>query len=265
MKDSFDKMVAHAQMAKQVVEDVSGQLKNAKRLGTFFHIRPTTNGVTLVSTLPYAPMRTVPCRKDDLKDKLLALDEMIPKLTDDEPNVKKMLDFLETQGIKRRAGTGSRLDDVKAAFITEMNQGQEAFGGIQFLTSDIIVPHAEERKGGYRFNVIGYSNEIVYLIEIRRSRSEAAFMEMDRYVTRMSERNTDFKRLMGALPLLAPGATELDPATYQKVQGLVVMPEAENTRINWQRLTDKHNVDTWFYRTALSFRKLEPAVLTDMP
>ena len=263
MKESFDKIVANAKAASEALASLQGQLKHPEKLWTYFHLRPTTAGVNVISTLGYAPMAAILCTQDELAGTIQALDDKADWLTADNPDVAKALDDLASLGLQSAVSAGGpALDNIQAAFITEMNQSQEAYGNLKFVASELALPRLTNDKGSYRFDVVAYDDGCVYFIELKSGRSKAAFTQMDEYMTGMVKEEDALKELLGAYPLTAPGTSGIELADFQKVQGIVAMPEAENSRLNWQEISTEHNLEVWFYQTALVFRKFLPMNLT---
>lgn len=263
MKESFDKITANAKAASETLASLKGQLKHPEKLWTYFHLRPTTAGINIISTLGYAPMRAIMCTPDELSGAIQALDDKADWLTADNPDIAKALDDLAELGMQSSVSAGGpALDDVQAAFITEMNESQNAYGNLKFVASELALPKLSDEKGSYRFDVVAYDDGCVYFIELKSGRSKAAFKQMDEYMTGMVKEENAMKELFGAYPLTAPGTEGIQLGDFKKVQGVVVMPEAENSRLNWQEISTEHNLEVWFYQTALVFRKFLPMNLT---
>lgn len=265
MKESFDKIIANAEAASETLSKLQGQLENAESLRTYFHLRPTTAGIMAVSTLPYAPMSAVLCSKEDLADKIKTVDSKIPQLVTDTPDYPKMVAEVANLGFGHAASAGAPpLAANQAAFITEMNQREDAYGELRFIASEFAIPNAEG-TGAYHFDVVAYYDEAVYFAEIKKDRSPAVFKEMSRYMTDVYKNQEAWlKKLFAVYPLTAPGTEGIQLADFHRVQGLIAMPEAEVVRTDWQSIASENNIETWFYRPAFVFRKYIPMNRTDI-
>lgn len=259
MKESLDKIIANAELASETLSTLEGQIQNAEQLWTYFHLRPTTAGVMLVSTLPYAPMSAALCSKDDLADKIQLVDGKMGALVTDKPDYPKMVEEVKAMGFGHAASAGGPpLAADQAAFITGMNQREDAYGELNFITSEFVVPKVDA-TGGYHFDVLAYYDEALYFCEITKVRSKSALTEMGRYMTDVYKNQEEFlKKLFAVYPLTAPGTVGIDLAGFHRVQGLVLMPEAEIVRVDWQSIANEDNIETWFYKPAFVFRKYLP-------
>ncbi|MBD5558953.1 MAG: hypothetical protein HDQ87_01130 [Clostridia bacterium] len=265
MKESYDKMIANAELAKETVGSIQGELQHKEKLQTYFHLRPTTAGVVLVSTLPYAPMSGVVCSKDDLADKIKMVDSKMDQFISNSPDYPKLLEELKALGFGPEMSAGTPpLTAIQSTFITEMNERQDAYGALRFVASELVIPK-EETTGGYHFDIVAFGNEALYFIELKKDRSETIFDEMGRCMTDLYEHQQDFlKKLMAAYPLTAPGTEGLEPSAFHRVQGLVAMPEAESITTDWQQKANDSNIELWFYQPALVYRKYLPMNRTDI-
>lgn len=259
MKESYEKIIANAELAKETVEQVKGDLRNIEETRTYFHLRPTTAGVILVSTLPYAPMSGVLCSSDDLAAKIKAVDSKMGEFISNSPDFPKLLKELKDLGFGPCTSAGGPpLGAMQASFITAMNQRQDAYGELIFLASEFVIPK-EEGTGGYHFDIVAYYDEALYFIELKKDRSQTVFTEMGRSMTDLYEHQQDYlKKLMAVYPLTAPGTEGLEPAKFHRVQALAAMPEAEDITVDWQTLASESNIELWFYQPAFAFRKYLP-------
>lgn len=214
-----------------------------------FHLRPTSNGVTIVSTLPYAAMRGVSIKCSELGTKLDILSEHFNKLVGvDEYQAKQLLHDL---GFQQRLRKYKSIDfaleeDIQAHFIRGMLDNQAYYDGIQFVASELNLEDSN------RFDVIGIKDNCVYIFELKKGRTTAIFEQIGRYIEHFNQYGDEFSSLIQSYPNL-----RLPNIKINEVKGIAVMRYAENSSsTKWESLIMQHQIDVWFYKEAISFYKL---------
>lgn len=253
MEEVIKKIIKNAEGTSEVLNGLNGKLKNQGRLWKYFHLRPTSNGVTVVSHHPLAPMRGTNCTVDELEETLLKLDGQLNTLAAEYPDVEKSYNLLDVSGFKRRGEQeGKELEeDIQAAFISGMvSQGAE-YEGIQFLASELILQD-EDVKQQNRFDVVGFKENTLYIFELKRERVTTIYEQINRYRTHFESHIQEFKKLLAAYPrTVCSEAVEIKSVKY-----IAVMKYAELSQYNWSEKSKNAGVDTWFFHPALAFHKL---------
>lgn len=158
-----------------------------------FHLRPTSSGITIVSTLPYAPMRGLVLENskelNDLEDILTQLIEYLPNL--DVPNynfgLKKLKKFsIKINGVdkyfKERNNKKSYKEElVQALFIRNMILGKYKINDkpLAFVASEFTFQRA------YKMDVLGYDGETLYIFEIKKDADMKSIKQVGDYVRAM--------------------------------------------------------------------------------
>lgn len=255
MEEMVERIIQNARDASTILKRLNEKLKNQSLLWEYFHLRPTSNGVTIVSHHPLAPMRGADCTVETLEDTLLKLNGHLSTLAAEYPDEEKLYKFLDDSGFKHRSKrTEKELEeDVQADFISGMISHGTEYEGIHFLSSELIL-RDEDTEQQNRFDVVGYKNHILYIFELKRERTTAIYAQMNRYRTHFESHSQEFKKLLAAYPRTAC------PETVEKIEAVkyvAVMKHAQLSPHDWMAETKNACVDTWFFRPALAFHKLK--------
>jgi len=133
--DSIKEVEEHAKKAKIIYDGFLQRLNKSKQLmfRAAFHLRPTASGVTIVSTLPYAPMRG---SKDFTSENLEGiLSTLCEALLESDKDL--MLSVMRKRGFPERKKQGFREEDAQAAFIR--NVIINSFGDFVFVASEFAL------------------------------------------------------------------------------------------------------------------------------
>lgn len=225
----------------------------------YFHLRPTQNGVTIVSTLPCAPMRGITNlqTEEEIKKTLEAIIKSNKAIvSDDEVKAKSCLDKLGFQ-CRKKGPKENKLEelleeDFQARMINTMHNSNvlKALGNdkkINFIASEFIF-----EQGKHRIDIVGYDSETVYFFELKKDRTTKVD-QVKKYVDYyMSPTNNPlFTDVMSKYPM--------NPVIgFKNVKGVMVMRYAENSveDIKWTELAKQHGVDILFFKESLDFVKV---------
>lgn len=242
------KHIENAIMAARVWNEFDGTMKD--RLKKYFHLRPTSSGVTIVSTLPVAPMRGLNNIKteDDLRRKLKTIDDDFQQITAKKDEKAEVA--LKELGFKKRDGNKCvPLEEYyQAIMINMMNKedGHKIFGNatpIKFVASEFIF-----EKGSHKIDIVGHDKKDLYFFELKKERTFKVEQVSD-YVKYYSEKKSILDDLLSNYPI--------NPIKfkYEKIKGVMVMRHAENSfdRKEWRQLEKKHDIKILFYKPSLEF------------
>ena len=237
----------NAQISALVFSDFLKTIDTPQKFQKYFHLRPTSNGITIVSTLPDAPMRGISAKNaDDLIVKLKSIHNTLAKLLSDDN--EQVLETLKDLGFKKRGRKSLLEEDAQAAFIRGMIANESAYQGIQFVASEL---NLEDKN---RFDIVGYrpDNNTLYLFELKKGRTTAAVNQAARYCTHVAEHKEVFEKLLSAYPNRSVGS-------FSEIKGIAVMEYAENSKDStWNTNANQSGIEIWMYCNALSFPKRYP-------
>jgi hypothetical protein len=170
--NNIEKVTTYAMLVKEkytcfMDEIVKNEDKQVFR--SFFHLRPTSSeNTTIVSTLPYAPMRGLPKVKiNSLIEKLNRLYDLINilKTTSREETEK----ILIREGFKPRS-PAFREENVQASLIR--NIISKKYSDMIFIASEFELFDFGENHQTKRPDVLVYKNGVLYDIEIKNARNQ---------------------------------------------------------------------------------------------
>lgn len=237
----------NALSSKTIFADFLASQKDATTFVKHFHLRPTSTGITIVSTLPYAPMRGITVKCSELAATLGDLAKNFDKLLgEDEQSAKEKLRELGFKERQSAGANGEREEDIQAAFIRGMIEGQVAYEDIHFLASEL---NLEDEN---RFDVVGVKGNYLFLFELKNGRTTKVFKQVERYVAHVNQNLAAFTTLLQNYPIVDTSVSQIDA-----VKGIAVMRYAKNSPdAKWEPLVKMHQADAWFFEQAISFHKL---------
>lgn len=246
-----EQLTKNALVSKAIFANFLATHKNGTAFLRSFHLRPTSVGVTIVSTLPYAPMRGVSISSaplaENLEKMLNALSKDFDKLLGvDERAAKEILSAIGFKERQSAGANGDREEDVQAAFIRGMLAKQPCYEGIQFVASELNL------EDDNRFDVIGFKGDCLYIFELKNGRTTKAFEQVTRYLDHFNQNREIFISLLQNYPNSMSSTSQI-----QNVKGIAVMRYAHNSpESTWRPLICRHEVDAWFFKQSLDFQKL---------
>lgn len=233
---------AHAKAAQAIWREFITTEKTSILFQTCFHLRPTSAGVTIVSTLPFAPMRGIAVKMTDLREKLDSINKVFKKIVQDDE--KEALSVIEEIGFNERNPnsdpTKIREEMIQAIFIKGMIKNEPQFRGIQFLASELNL------KQGNRFDIVGIKDATLYIFELKAKReTEQIITQLNRYIQHFEDNQADFIKLLEKYPI---------PLTQpiERLQGIAVMPWAASTTLQSGH-QEESNVEIWLYEKSIAF------------
>lgn len=210
-QDTVERIYENAKAAKSIYEGLN--LDN--NFNKCFHLRPTGSGITIVSTLPYAPMRGKSVSKEKLEETLLLLNKDFRRICCEDTD--KAFEVLEKLDYKKRTPPKSDLEEnIQAEFIKGLLSEQSDYDGVTFITSELVL--ADESN---RFDVVGFKNGILYIFELKKGRTFSALPQVSGYVKFVKENKDIFKRILSVYPNYSVN-------DFSDVKGIAVMEYAAN-------------------------------------
>ncbi len=221
-----------------------------EELHKYFHLRPTNSGITIITTLPFSPMRGLVEKNDvNLRKKLDDIYKELPILySTEEGKAKECLNVL---GFKlREQDTDSLEEAVQALMIRNMSTDsslQKRLGAkekIRFIASEFIF-----EQGNNRVDIIGYDGTDLYLFELKKDRTTKV-EQVRKYVDYYNKNRAllvDILRDYPINPVKSP---------VNDLRGVMVMQFAERSagKTCWDDLKKEHGVDIVFYEKYLAFK-----------
>ena len=221
--DNLDKVKAQAKEVKLIYEDFLRKLSNDEKLEfrASFHLRPTASETcTVVSTLPFAPMRGKDFRPSKIEEALPKLRKILLE-TDDAKKIT-MLDELD---FKKRKSESFREEDAQAALIRQVIM----YGllDFDFVASEFALFEFGANMDTKRTDVLVYRDSVLFDIELKNKRNGpkdndigySPITQAEGYVSHMLE-SRNFKRYISCL-------TELPNTTIgeiKEIRGVALVP-----------------------------------------
>jgi hypothetical protein len=197
-----------------------------------FHLRPVTKDITVVSTLPCAPMRGLNgVRIEDLKDLLPKLKNVISCKSED-----KILEELDALGFKERINDSIREEDAQAFLIRDMIKNPVKYDGMQFVTSELNLPKINKRA-----DVIGYKDGFLYDIELKNARDTYTITQAKGYTDHMNDNLDDFVTLLKDFPNCKL------PNKIKGIKGIALVPYSDNTSGKLESMAKDNDIALWFF------------------
>lgn len=229
-------------IAKEVLTQYLKNNPSAELFQTYFHLRPTSKGITIVSTLPTAPMRGISVKNaDELQNTLEQLGTLLPQLVD--ADFEQVVEALRPFGFKKRSTKSFREEDIQATFIRRMMSHDPAYQNIQFVASELTL---ERNK---RLDVVGYrsSDDTLFLFEMKKGRKTAATTQVLNYREHIEKHREHFAEVFSVYPNFPVNG-------FSNIQCVTVMKFDENSPTSvWENTVTAHDVAIWMYDRELNF------------
>jgi len=236
-KETVGKIAANAKAAQEAWRD----FVHNKKMCECFHLRPTASGITIISTLPYAPMRGIPLNAMKLKpllDEISANINVLLGIDDD-----KSMELLDKWGFNRRKPGGFLEENAQAFFIQGMILKQEMYEGIEFVASELVLADSS-----CRFDVVGYKNNNIYIFEMKKDRTIAGLMQTADYAKLTNENKSHYLEVLKNYP-------HCPIADFDNVIPVAVMKYATNSVTQLESKAKEAGVGLWFYERSIALRK----------
>jgi hypothetical protein len=243
-------IIRYAKMAAELWNNLPQE--NKVSLRRHFHLRPTNSGITIVSTLPFFPMRGLKNIKNEnkLSNKLNEIHDNIKKICSIDG--KTAINILEKVGFKNRENTKDKSieEDIQALMIRSMSKDEnlriklKANNKIQFIASELIF-----EKGKNRVDIVGFDGIDLFLFELKKGRTTKVD-QVKRYVDYYSE-----SKNLAILQELLKNYPINPVEKFQTIKGVMVMQYAENSDKNmWNKLAADNSINILFFEKSLSYR-----------
>ncbi|MFH1983781.1 MAG: hypothetical protein ABIL58_18225 [Pseudomonadota bacterium] len=220
-------------------------------LDKYFHLRPTNSGITIVSTIPFFPMRGIAGirSKDSLLDKLNDIYKNMNQIS--SVDIEVVTEKMKEIGFTKREGKKAVNieEDIQALMIRSMSNDENlriklsAANRIKFVASELIF-----EKGKNRVDVVGFDGINLYLFELKKGRTTKVD-QVRRYVDYYSESKNliRLKELLKFYPI--------NPVDrFDGIKGIMVMQYADNSTKNWPYLAEINDIDILFFEKSISYR-----------
>lgn len=227
---SVPKILLNAKFASKIWNEFLLSINDAEVFKKCFHLRPTANGITIVSTLPYAPMRGKHETQDSTLYVLKNLHEKLPQLIYDTQ--VDSLNILKEIGFEQRTKSKTLEENMQALLIQGLIKNEPAYNEIQFIASEFNLEH------GKRFDVVGVKNMTAYIFELKNERNTRAASQLKGYINHFNTYMRDYESVLRVYP----GATV---GTINEVKGIVIMPWSANSKTDWEKYKE-NDIDIWF-------------------
>jgi hypothetical protein len=243
------KIINNAAFALKIWSNFGPQGKVSKnKFSQYFHFRPTTDGITIVSTLPFAPMRGISVSNSELKHTIDELMNCFPTLMGEDD--KKALALLASFGFNKRTSGKHKLEeDRQAQMIRGMVNNESNYNGLQFVASELIVEKTQNNRD-CRFDIVAIKDKTLCLLELKKDRTTKAPEQVRRYMDFYIKNEKAIRQLLETYP-------NNPIKDYEQIKGIAVMRLSENTKSKmWEDLKKKFDVAIWFYEESLAFSKV---------
>lgn len=238
--ESVTKIIKNAKVASKMWDEFLISINDAETFKECFHLRPTSKGITVVSTLPYAPMRGTEETENGVLTTLNDLHENLPELLNDDQEAS--LATLNQIGFKKRSNSNALEENMQAQLIQGLIKNEPVYNSIQFVASEFNL------EKWHRFDVVGIKNKTIYIFELKKERTTLAPSQLRGYINHFNTHKKSFESVLNVYP----GAT-ID--TIDEVKGIVIMPWSANSKTDWGKYKKENDVDIWFSNHFLSFIK----------
>lgn len=201
-----------------------------------FHLRPTSSGVTIVSTLPVAPMRGINIQNDKLGEKLLEIRRIL-----NETDNNKILELLRGAGFNMRTSESNREENVQAALIRDMVLHPANYEDMFFVASEFdLFGYGENGKETKRADVLAYKDSFLYNIELKNQRLTETAKQVNGYVKHIKDNLDAYSDCLAEFPNCnIQGITD--------VKGIALVPYSERSGGGLEETSELLGIELWFF------------------
>jgi len=212
------------------------KLENEKDFRASFHLRPTVDGVTIVSTLKIAPMRGKEVKIDKLDMNLQKIVEVLKA-----PNDNKMLEIMDDLGFKQRQSEGRREEDVQAALIRELVLNKKNYNDMLFVASEFVLFEYEEKANQEkRPDVLAFKDGILYDIELKNERTLEVVTQASGYVDHIKNHLSTFNDCLCNFPNCQVG-------DIKDVKGIIIVPYSKSPKGLLEKDSKERGLELWTF------------------
>lgn len=238
------KTVADILRNAHAAKDTYDNIKLDANFRKYFHLRPTSSGITIVSTFSFAPMRGIDVQARELHDTLVRLNSRLKFLVSDNKSTDEKTEVLIKEfGFKKRDKDETVLEEyAQALFIKGMLQKQSEYEGARFVASEFTL---EKRN---RFDVVGIKDNTLYIFELKKGRTHSAIDQASNYAKLVMANKDVFMSVLATYP-------NNTVASFDKIKVIAVMEHSENATKTLREKAAANGVDIWYYEPSLHFFK----------
>ncbi len=208
----FEKLLSTAKAANESWRAFEQMVNDPKSIGRFkmlFHLRPTAENITIVSTLDIKPMRGIHCAKTKLVDKLKELHDLTM-------NEKLSADKLTELGFQDKQKKPDEVAEERyqVQMIRDMNSNQSLkeylkVSNLTFIASEFIIHGGKDKTPRKRIDIVAYDgNNTLIFFELKtpHNTKDDPKTQVDEYISRYGKNGTyetETKRLLAEYPINA--------------------------------------------------------------
>jgi len=241
--------IKYAKIAAQAWEGFVKDGDNRQRICKFFHLRPTSKGITVITTLDNCEMRGVEKNAKNLIALLEEIDknyEILVSLNDVKR--KAIMESLKFRSLEKASSKSER--KIQATMINTMSKDKnlseilEANDHIRFIASELTFGQKK-----HSVDIVGFDGQDIYFFELKKERTEKV-EQVKGYIEYYSKERDILKQLLENYPIN-------NVEKFSRLIGVMVMKYAENSvaKQEWQELAMKNGIHILFYKPSLIYVK----------
>ena len=241
--ETVEKIAQNSKVAQEIWKDFA----HDKKLCECFHLRPTGSGITIISMLPYAPMRGLrdvnPVKlNDELKKLAGETSRLLGVDVDKALEIMVKSGFIDEEYRINRSGVWKE-DNAQALFIKGMILKHDMYEGIDFVASELALAGKSTR-----FDIVGYKDDDLYIFEMKKDRNQKGFEQVAGYATTINNNKEIFLKVLSKSPYCPV-------SDFKKVHAIAVMRYAVNSATQVENNAKKVGVGLWYYERSITLRK----------
>ncbi|MDR1578748.1 MAG: hypothetical protein LBS35_00190, partial [Synergistaceae bacterium] len=236
----LDQITETAIEARKIIDEFLQGVSDEKIFRSSFHLRPVTDKVMLVSTLPIAPMRGLKVSLGDLKSKLPELSKILSEKDDNQK-----LQMLDNMGFGKRKTVSAREEDIQAFLISDMVLNPAKYDGMRFVASELDL--REEGDPEKRADVIAYKEDILYDIELKNKRLTETVTQAKTYADHLRNNLHAFSGRLSAFPNCSIGE-------IRDVKGIALVPWSDNSIGSLEQRGRESGIALWYFDVTGGFK-----------
>ena len=242
-EETVEKIIQNTKVAQEVWK----KYVHDRKMCECFHLRPTGSGITIISMLPYAPMRGLcDVNPDKLNDELKKLSGETSRLLGvDEDKASEIMvkhGFIDEEYRVKRSGVWKE-DNAQALFVKGMILKHDMYEGIDFVASELALAGKSSR-----FDIVGYKDDDLYIFEMKKERPQKGFEQVAKYAAAINNNKEIFLSVLSKSPYCPVN-------NFKKVHAITVMRYAENSATQLKNSAKKAGVGLWYYERSITLRK----------
>lgn len=216
----IEEILENTKEASKQWNEFAKECKDIKTFQRTFHLRPTKDKVTIVSTLEAKPMRGKKVGKTTVKRWLSELYNIsYSKLSDEEKSLRLTeLDFED-----RKESSKDAEEVFQAKMISDMSKNQSLKNFLKvdqliFIASEFILHDREDQSKRERIDIIGYDGrDRLFFFELKKpsNKKDNPVTQVKRYVeVYTKEKGEEMKRVLREYPIHSVNSDHLRVEGY---------------------------------------------------